>query len=478
MVALHIVMDRGEEVETLRAATRPESPLLFDDPNRMRDSGPGSFQVSPLSIDAYPLVRIPQCRDPLKAGPSTRDVFSERFAISAQGRSSTRSFTDSPGARSAVDARTFGKHHAYAGRPESRSRRPTAVELLMPAPCYPAISPFRNRTEHLSFPPDWNRGGLPRLWAYHLHYHEFLWALPFADARRVVLHWIAQHRCAPGQVGWEPYPISVRIATWCTLFFGLHRAQMAADQQFNSTLSTSIHEQAETLHRRLEWHLLGNHLFENAVALAVAGSCFTHPRAAHWLRAGVGILRRQLPEQILPDGGHFERSPMYHARILHALRVLEATRHPVLRDLVRPYAEPAARWLSHVTHPDGCLAQFNDSTLHCSVARPLLATGPFRLAHAGYYGARNRVRSLCDLRPPAPSARTISRVHAHADLFSFELSLHGAPRDRRHRRAHVRARTLALILPVHESAQYPGNRRARPSRGVVGVSCRTALPSA
>ena len=284
---------------------------------------------------------------------------------------------------------------------------------------------FQNRTEHLNFPPDWSRGGLPRLWAYHLHYHEFLWPLPFVEARRVVLHWIAQHRCASGQVGWEPYPVSVRIATWCTLFLGLHRAQTVADQQFNTTLSTSLHEQAETLRRRLEWHLLGNHLFENAVALAVAGSCFAHPRAADWLRAGVRLLRRQLPEQILPDGGHFERSPMYHARILHGLRILEGTRNPVLRDLVRPYAEPAAKWLSHLTHPDGFLALFNDSTLPCSASRPLRATGPFRLPHSGYYGARTESGHfvVCDAGPIGPDYQP---GHAHADLFSFELSLHGA----------------------------------------------------
>jgi len=30
-------------------------------------------------------------------------------------------------------------------------------------------------------------------------------------------------------------------------------------------------------------------------------------------------VRRELEEQILPDGGHFERSPMYHAMVLEDL---------------------------------------------------------------------------------------------------------------------------------------------------------------
>ena len=31
------------------------------------------------------------------------------------------------------------------------------------------------------------------------------------------------------------------------------------------------------------------------------------------------MLRRELPEQFLHDGGHFERSPMYHALLTHGL---------------------------------------------------------------------------------------------------------------------------------------------------------------
>ena len=46
---------------------------------------------------------------------------------------------------------------------------------------------FQNRREAVGFPPDWNRTDLPRLWRYHLHYHEFLQALPFERARDAAL---------------------------------------------------------------------------------------------------------------------------------------------------------------------------------------------------------------------------------------------------------------------------------------------------
>src|SRR2546429_6431909 len=39
-------------------------------------------------------------------------------------------------------------------------------------------------------------------------------------------------------------------------------------------------------------------------------------RSEAWRVKGLALVRRELEEQILPDGGHFERSPMYHAIVL------------------------------------------------------------------------------------------------------------------------------------------------------------------
>ena len=38
-----------------------------------------------------------------------------------------------------------------------------------------------------------------------------------------------------------------------------------------------------------------------------------------WLSKGLNIIKNELSEQILDDGGHFERSPMYHALLLEDL---------------------------------------------------------------------------------------------------------------------------------------------------------------
>ena len=292
---------------------------------------------------------------------------------------------------------------------------------------------FQNRTEAIGFPPDWGVAELPLLWRYHLHYHDFLWSLGFADARRVALHWIERHGPGRGQVGWEPYPTSLRLANWCALFLGRHRERTLADGVFAAALWSSVHEQANHLQRRLEWHLLGNHLFENGVALALAGSCFAHPQAASWLRTGVKVLERQLPEQVLADGGHFERSPMYQQRILYGLRVLASTRNGDLERLVRPYTERVRAALVSVCHPDGGIALVNDSALEGDAARGDSSrhtaseppVGTFALADSGYYGARTADGHyvLCDAGPIGPDYQP---GHAHADLLSFELSLRRA----------------------------------------------------
>ena len=69
--------------------------------------------------------------------------------------------------------------------------------------------------------------------------------------------------------------------------------------------------QARWLRRRLEWHLLGNHLFVNAKALIFVVLYFEGDEARGWLSLATRILEREVPEQILPAGGQFALSPIY-----------------------------------------------------------------------------------------------------------------------------------------------------------------------
>src|SRR5262249_9635255 len=123
--------------------------------------------------------------------------------------------------------------------------------------------------------------------------------------------------------------------------------------------------QLSFLERNVESDIGGNHILKNAKAFLWAGAFFTGPEAARWSARGARILERELPEQILADGVHFERSPAYHAQVTADLLECSSVppRGPSRDDLERRLAE-AARALSDLSHPDGMPGLFNDGGLH------------------------------------------------------------------------------------------------------------------
>ena len=300
---------------------------------------------------------------------------------------------------------------------------------------------FLNHSENLGWPPEWVRTDLPKLWRYQLHYFDYLWALDYDGARSVVGDWMARHDLRKGRVGWEPYPTSVRLMNWCGYFLGKFGDRTRGDAAFRDELRKHISLQTDWLMRTVETHLMGNHLLENAAALGIVGSCFEGPAADRWCRAGRRLLAEQIGEQILADGFHFERSPMYHLRMTYLLVVLLAAGRDGLREIVR---EPLGRMLSAlamVRHPDGGIALLNDSSLRaCHGPGELIESagrllgqpgssgdcprGPWALPDAGYFGFRGADGSyvICDAGPIGPD---YIPGHAHGDMLSFELSLGG-----------------------------------------------------
>ena len=301
---------------------------------------------------------------------------------------------------------------------------------------------FLNTKQHIGWPPDWNPNDLPKLWLYNLHYFEYLWALDYIQSKTLVSDWIDNYPLQPKQIGWEPYPTSLRLMNLCNFFFAKYQEQTQADTLFLHKLWQSIFTQAQWLTKHLERHLLGNHLFENGAALALVGTCFSGSAADNWFQTGTRILAEQIPEQILADGMHFERSPMYHSRITYLLAVLFSTAHQQLTDLVNEPLKRTIAALGHLIHPDGRIALLNDSAFDIyntpeqlfSYVQDLLGntnadcntikTGPFALPDAGYYGFRGQDGTyiICDAAPIGPDYMP---GHAHADIFSFELSLKG-----------------------------------------------------
>jgi uncharacterized heparinase superfamily protein len=305
---------------------------------------------------------------------------------------------------------------------------------------------FFNVEDDVQIPGDWNSTESERLWLYNLHYFDYINASPAPPAAlQIVERWIQENPPAEG-TGWEPYPLSLRIVNWIKYLLAV-REQLAflrpEGQAVGERCRQSLAVQARFLTRTVEYHLLANHLFANAKALVFAGLFFEDRESAGWLAKGLSILDREIDEQILSDGGHFERSPMYHCIILEDLLDLAniAAAYPRLvnPELAARWNRAATRmfsWLGAMVHPDGRIALFNDAAFGTAAEPHELAayagrlgipvTSPHRaplvsLEESGYFRARAGLFTL--LADAGPIGPDYQPGHGHADTLSFELSL-------------------------------------------------------
>ena len=278
-----------------------------------------------------------------------------------------------------------------------------------------------------------------KLWRYNQHYFDDLNAVSAVERSEwhlaLLQRWVVENLPGAG-VGWDPYPTSLRIVNWVKW--------QSAGNVLPDACVQSLAIQARWLTQRIEWHILGNHLFANAKALIFAGVFFSGEEADRWLCKGLKIVANQLPEQVLADGGNFERSPMYHAifleDLLDLLNLAQAFPETVPETHVAHWREAAQRmlyWLQGMIHPDGEIAFFNDAAigiapspakLNSYAARLGLCAESIRarnthLSDSGYIRLSSRhAFALIDVAPVGPDYLP---GHAHADTLSFELSLFG-----------------------------------------------------
>ena len=237
---------------------------------------------------------------------------------------------------------------------------------------------FLNEERRLHCPVDWRLESWPEashLWRFHLHYHEFLLDLIaqgrqtadatwFDQAWDLVADWIDHNRLDDARTlvdAWHPYCISRRLRVWILLWSASSQRPRQGDR-----ILGSMYAQASFLRRHLEWDVGGNHLLENLRTLLLVGSFLDGPVAEDWLKTGEVLLRRQVGEQILPHGEHFERSPMYHALMLEALLDIREVVRPLLPDLAEFCSRTTASmagFLEAIVHPDGRIPLLGDACL-------------------------------------------------------------------------------------------------------------------
>src|SRR5205814_3672650 len=112
--------------------------------------------------------------------------------------------------------------------------------------------------------------------------------------------------------GWHPYTISLRCVNWCRAA-AIFADELQRDADFAAELAGATHAQLRFLAANIEFDVRGNHIIENLRALVAGGIALAGAHPARWLVRALEILQREVAEQVLADGGHFERVPAYHA---------------------------------------------------------------------------------------------------------------------------------------------------------------------
>lgn len=281
---------------------------------------------------------------------------------------------------------------------------------------------------------------IPKLWRYNQHYFDYLNTSVSSQQKKwhdqLLLDWVNKNNIGR-EVGWESYPTSIRIVNWIKWHY--------LKNDLPKTCLQNLMLQSRWLCKRIEWHILGNHLFTNAKALVFAGLFFSSEESDGWLKKGLKIIDEELNEQVLNDGGNFELSPMYHSifleDLLDLINISKVFPKLISQQIVDKWikiSKQMLRWLDTMIHPDGQISFFNDSAFEIAPSFNELKSyferlgiiydiSEFKkiehLSDSGYLRVTNEnMVALLDVAKVGPN---YIPSHAHADTLSFELSLFG-----------------------------------------------------
>ena len=274
----------------------------------------------------------------------------------------------------------------------------------------------------------WNDTSHGMLWAYNLNYMDWLGqdSINSEEGEKWIDRFIED---LPGKrVGLEPYPTALRINNWVKFLVGYH--ECVTTERLNA-----LYSQVLLLGKKLEYKLMGNHLLEDAFSLYMASIFFNDEQL---YKKAAKLLRGQLREQILPDGAHFEQSPMYHCilldRLLDCLNFSKATDDTDLTDYLIKTAQRMLGHLESIIWEDGSIPLLNDSAYDIAptaeqifeYARRLgLRWKPVPLKECGYRKMkRGAFEAIVDVGNMTASYQP---AHSHADTFNYELRVNGQP---------------------------------------------------
>ncbi len=297
---------------------------------------------------------------------------------------------------------------------------------------------FLNETYNLS-EIGWDNTNISKLWRYNLHYFDYLLQdknvsnIQIKSQIDLIENWINNNAFGKG-TAWEPYPTSVRIINWIKW----HKLCRGLSEK----AKLSLWNQTRWLAARPEYHLLGNHLFINAKALFFSAALFQLNNNNKIYKRALSILNKELDEQFLGDGAHFELSPMYHSLamedLLDLLSITNNLPSTFPKEKIRIKFLKGMDWLKTMIYNNEELSHFNDCA---NGIAPKYSELKIYANHLGldlsiqennnlYYHTDSGFVVFEDndshlIADVAKIGASYLPGHAHADTLSFELAIFG-----------------------------------------------------
>ncbi len=246
---------------------------------------------------------------------------------------------------------------------------------------------FLNLTKEFTQEVDWNFNDYGKLWNYNLQYLDYLNQSDINKENAEIIVNSIFDNIANGSLKMEPYPASLRIVN-------LAKYAMRHNVK-NAQIDRIIEHHTSYLLENLEFHLLANHLLENALAILIASAYFNNDL---WFKNASKLVAEQLDEQLLTDGAHYEQSSMYHCiiltRILDTIQIMENIENTFEKaEVVKRLRDDAARmqaYLKAIVFQNGDIPMVND-------AAPYIAIEPTRLfSYAQKLGIQDTKKELGD----------------------------------------------------------------------------------
>ncbi|CAM1366707.1 conserved hypothetical protein [Tenacibaculum sediminilitoris] len=289
---------------------------------------------------------------------------------------------------------------------------------------------FLNVSKNFENKIDWNYAAFGKLWTYNLNYFDFLNQnnIEMKNGLELILNYLENDEVLLD--GKEPYVLSLRGINWIKF--------LSKNNIKNALVDETLYNHYQILINNIEYHLLGNHLLENGFSLLFGAYYF---RDEQLYEKAEKILKLELKEQVLEDGGHYELSPMYHqtllSRLLDCIQLIKFNDEWKDKKLLAFLEEQCSKmlsWLSIVTYNNGNIPMVNDSTFNIAPTSKELFTyakvlgitwKKISLKDSGYRKYElDKLEIFLDVGDIQPSYQP---GHAHSDTFSFELCFDNKP---------------------------------------------------